>query len=380
MKSIEMMSAVGPPVSRRNPAGLLPHKVNRAAFGPFCDEIRRLACLTPTQKDVACLLAEATLMQGFTSLPVRSLEALTELGQGMRPFAGLGKNDLSLAINGGMVREGRLQHGLRHFRILVVDERGPLERGIDCRVLTVVADATQWAVDASAWRFAPQDRVQWLENVSACRRAFTAHLRGLVPDADLLDARAAVAAESVSADALDGDDQDRTACRVGRVSPVDALGSQVQRMRGVPAACRAGQRSRRSDSRNAKTAENAGLVPTFGTDPVKQFNSLKQKTVQPLNCLKDDSNRLLAMLAEQFERVHGAERTSKEMASSGANWRMIARRWPDEFERQVAALRIFLNEGGKIKTTAWFYFHYYFSRAIGCTSWDEVCKKSKGIF
>jgi hypothetical protein len=122
-------------------------------------------------------------------------------------------------------------------------------------------------------------------------------------------------------------------------------------------------------------------VPKVGTATVKQLNSLKQRTVQPLNSTKvDDSNRLLELLRIEFERVHGSEAAAREMENSGACWRMIARRWPDEFEQQIAALRCFLNEGGKVKRAAWFYIQHYLTRAVGCDSWSAVCENSKESF
>jgi hypothetical protein len=338
-----------------------------------------LACLTPTQKDVACLLAEATLLQGVTSLPFESLELLTAMGPGRQPFAGLSKADLSLAISGGPVRGGGLQKGLKHFEIVVLDERGPLERGIQCTILTVMADAQQWGVPLSGWRYTASDKAEWLSNVAACRRSFTPRLGGLLAEPDLLDARAAVAAESVVNQAVDAlSNQPPTtlgACRAG-VLAADAL-----RIRDPRSDAR--ESRGRSDIRNAETPAKARCVPTFGTHTRARLLNRKQKTetVQQLNSARqaDDSNRLLAMLAEQFARVHGKEWTAKEMENSGAAWRMVARAWPDEFEIQVGEMRNFLNGGGKIKC-AWAYFQTYFKRAVGQDTWASVCEKSKESF
>lgn len=276
--------------SRRNPRALSPRQVCRAAFGPFCDAVRRLACLTPTQRDVACLLAEATLAQGVTSLPFESLESLTGMGQGVRPFAGLGKNDLSLAINGGVVRDGRLMEGLKHFGILVVDERGPLERGIQCTILSVVAEASQWAVPAAGWRYSPEERCRWLANVAACRAAFTPQLDGLVEEADLLDARAAVAAEAAATQGNDAREvqlpNDSIACRASH-SALDARDERRGRLRAASsAAC--------SDIRNLKTAEKGRGVPTFGTRAYLDRNldrETRQKAGQTSQIMLDSLTR-----------------------------------------------------------------------------------------
>ncbi len=291
--------------TRRNPAALSPQRQNKAAFGPFCDAVRRLACLTPSQKDFACLLAEATLLQGVTSLPFESLESLTDCGPGHRPFAGLGKNDLSLIINGGWRRKINSETGeesrkwvpgLVEFGIVVMDERGPLERGLRCTILTVMAEASQWSVPLYAWRYSAEEKVQWLANVAACRRAFTPQLEGLVEEADLLDARAAVAAEAAASGNLPpGNDDDARevqtpttagACRAA-VSGVDARGVRPERTRGVPL-------PGRSDSQNAELQAKARTVPTVGTPT--RARALSPKTVSSKSALTLSVDELKSLI------------------------------------------------------------------------------------
>lgn len=119
--------------------------------------------------------------------------------------------------------------------------------------------------------------------------------------------------------------------------------------------------------------------------PRARARAVKQKqepiTVQQLNGARhgDESSRLIEALEVEFARVHGPDAARKEMINSGGCWRMVARRWPDEFEAQVGGLRAHLNEGGKIDTAAWFYFQYYFRRAVGCTTWAEVAEKSRNL-
>jgi len=348
-----------PLAARRNPATLSPLRVNRSAYGPFCDAVRRLNCITPTQAEVARFVAWATLRQGFNSLAFCSLSELTQVRAHARPFAGLGKNDLSPALI-----------ALQHFGLVKMETREQLEPGVPpVTLLLVIADSSQWSVPDSGWKFSVEEENALLLHLLACRQRWTAQLPELAEEPDLLDARAAIAAEQA---ASQNDAGPQAACRTSAPSVrTNALDLCPTPERGRVSQCR-------SESQNAESPMNARAVPKVGTPPVKQLNRIKQRAVQPLNSAKaDDSNRLLALLAKEFERVHGPAATAKEMANSGACWRMVARRWPDEFEQQVDALRCFLNEGGKVRRAAWFYIQHYLSRAVGCDTWAAVCEKSR---
>lgn len=350
-----------PLAARRNPATLSALRVNRSAYGPFCDAVRRLSCITPTQAEVARFIAWATLRQGFNSLAFCSLNELTQVRPHARPFSGLGKNDLSPALI-----------ALQQFGLVKMEPREQLEPGVPVTVLLVFADPQQWSVPDSGWKFSVEEENALLSHLLACRQRWTAQLPELAEEPDLLDARAAIAAEQAASQT---DAELQAACRTSApVVRTNALSLCPTPNGGRVSQCR-------SESRNAETPMNARAVPKVGTPPVKQLNRIKLKAVQQLNSAKaDDSNRLLALLHAEFTRVHGHDATAREMANSGACWRMVARRWPDEFEQQVAALRAFLNEGGKVKRAAWFYIQHYLARAVGCDTWAAVCEKSKESF
>jgi hypothetical protein len=138
----------------------------------------------------------------------------------------------------------------------------------------------------------------------------------------------------------------------------------------IPKRERAGNRG---DFGNSEVSRPRAVKQEQVTEAVKQLNS---STVQQRKG-GDDSNRLLAELEEQFARVHGDKEARCEMVNSGGAWRLVARRWPQEFEQQVGGLRVFLNEGGKVDTTAWFYVQFYFKRAVGLKSWADVCAEAR---
>lgn len=240
-----------PVVSRRNPAALSPARANHAAYGPFCDAVRRLGCLTPTQKLLAWVLAQATFRKGFTSLAFSSLTELTQVRPQARPFAGLGKNDLSPALN-----------ALKHFGLVSLEERAPLESGVPpVTVLLMIADASQWAVPADGWLFSVEEERELLSHLLACRQRWTAYLPELAVEPDLHDARAAVAAEEVSRNALvDTDERARAACRSGAFARSTVDAHRVCHTRQERAVMR-----ERSESRNAERPANAGGVLKVGT-------------------------------------------------------------------------------------------------------------------
>jgi len=354
--------------SRRDVARVRPSAACKAAFGPFCANVRRLRCLTPTQTEVAVVLAKATLKRGFSFIVLGSLSELTMVRPNSVPFAGLGKNDISPALA-----------ALAGFGMVVVEECVSDAPGaFPATRLTVLADSSGWSIRASDWRSTLEEERALEIHWEACFQRFTAQFPELVEEADLLDARASVAAESASAAERDArsiqPQQQPSADRAGALGG-DARVAELGRGRGAPS-------GGRSDFRNGEIAEKWRCVPTSGTPSRARLLNRKQKTetVKQLNSARrvDDSNRLLALLAEQFVRVHGEDWTQKEMVNSGAAWRMVARAWPDEFEIQVGELRNFINGGGKVKC-AWAYFQMYFTRATNCADWADVCNKSRNL-
>ena len=221
-----------PVQARRNPGALSPSRSAKAAYGPYCDAVRRLACLTPTQAEVARFVAWATLRQGYTSLGFASLAELTQVRAHARPFAGLGKNDLSPALL-----------ALARLGMVKVEERSAMESGVaPVTLLLVIADVSQWAVPADGWRFSELEEQELLNHLLACRRRWTAQLPELAEEADLHDARAALAVD----DANQGNDEAR-----------DAREFCSDQNKGR-AACR-------SESRNAETPVFTRVVPKVGT-------------------------------------------------------------------------------------------------------------------
>lgn len=161
----------------------------------------------------------------------------------------------------------------------------------------------------------------------------------------------------------------RDAARTNRDARNGLSDGDAGAMRGVP-------------SENPKPEIRATALG-FGKSeaaPVKQLNRIQQRTVQLLNSFgSGEDGRLLGLLHEQFVRVHGKEIADREMQSSGGCWRMIARAWPEEFETQIAGLRQFLDQRGKIKKTAWAYVQFYFAQAMGMTTWADVCAAGKKL-
>lgn len=374
-----MNECTEPVQARRNPAAVAAQRAARADYGPFCDAIRRLKCLTETQALIAQFLAKATLLAGFRSLPFSSQSELTQVRLHAPPLAGWAKNDLSPTLK-----------ALAGFGIIKLDERNALEAGVPpVTVLLVIADVRQWAVPADGWRYAIEDEKVLLDALLACRQRHTALLPSLDEDADLHDARAVVARPAIG-DAPERVDQATTrragggggspsvgstsACRgVGSAKDAPMVGARTES--GASASCR-------SESRNTERPMKSGGVPNFGTAPVKQLTGTEQRTVQQLNGVRrrDDSSRLLAELEVEFTRAHGADEARAEMVNSGGCWRQVARRWPNEFEAQIGGLRAHLNDGGRVETKAWFYFQFYFRRAVGCSTWQEVAEKARNLF
>jgi hypothetical protein len=242
-------------------------------------------------------------------------------------------------------------------------------------LLVMVPDASRWGVVAA---YSPEMHAMKLADSDTVCAQFAAQLESgtiaewfpdlsVMMDSVQLDDALTVAGGSSKAAS------ETTTTSGGRGVEMDARRVRPERERASVTPCR-------SNIRNAEMPANARCVPIIGTPTVKQLNSIKQITVQQLNSIgNDDSNRLLALLREQFVRVHGEQWATKEMQNSGAAWRMVARAWPDEFEIQVGEMRNFINSGGKIRC-AWAYFQNYFKAAVGCSTWSDVCIKSKESF
>ena len=238
-----------------------PAEANRQAFGRFNDEIRRCACLYPTQRDVAWLLAMATLREGFNSIAFASLNELTHVDVRRGPFAGLGANDLSLAVMGGR-RGEKLVQGLKHFGIVVVDERARIEAAMPLTVWLLVTDSRQWTLPAEGWLYAADEMAEWQMHLRSCRRRHTASLGGLSVAADLHDARATVEpmAGQRAADAPLIEIGKGTATEGRRSFSANADAPDVPPMAGRDACA-----SRHSESRNADLRGNARAIPKVGT-------------------------------------------------------------------------------------------------------------------
>jgi hypothetical protein len=302
--------------SRRDPARLSPQRVAKAAYGPFCDALRRLGCLTPTQAEVGRFVAWATLRQGFTSLAFSSLSELTQVRAHARPFAGLGKNDLSPALV-----------ALGHFGLIRLETREALETGVPpVTMLTVIADATQWAVPAAGWRYSEAEEGELLEHLLACRQRWTAQLPELAEEADLLDARAAVAAEA-AANALEANPEPTlAACRGGSVRGLasDAREVRPERTRGVPPPCR-------SESRNAESPMFAIGVPKVGTGPLRlKSKDSKELKINLKGCTQAGLKEALLMieLTEDDDQVRAAIiKIVGEEAGQRDAGKWIVRRW-----------------------------------------------------
>jgi len=256
--------------SRRDPARLVPRAVCKAAFGPFCANVRRLSCLTPTQKDIAVVLAKATLKRGFSVLLLSSLSELTQTRPHAVPFAGLGKNDLSPGLA-----------ALAGLGIVRIEERDALESGaLPVTKITLFANAAEWSVRASDWRYSAADERALEEHWEACFQRFTPQLDGLVDDADLMDARAQTSAEAVAAHESDAR---------GVEPRLDG--------RAVRSVC--------SESRNAEGAENIAEtrgVPKVGTPYLDRDRKTRQKTSQSSQIrldrlTREERERLKALVA-----------------------------------------------------------------------------------
>ena len=357
-------------ISRREPAAISALVLNwefdarlKKLIGPLFREIKRRD-FNKRHRLLLEWLVECTLARGRCWVYASSLERLAG------PL-GFGRSAVHEILHGAVSPMGSPVAGLVELGCVRVRECA--DGGW---LLVLVPDASRWGVVA----------------------AYSAEMHAVkVADADTVCAQFAAQLESGSvADWFPDLDVVMDAVRLEEALTVAGGGRKVVQPADAPrvlgrreSAC---ESRGRSEYRNAETLGNARGVPKFGTSPtttraracasVKPVNSIKQKTVQPLNSVTrgDDSNRLLAELEVEFARVHGEAAARKEMINSGACWRLIARRWPDEFEQQVGALRIFLNEGGKVKRAAWFYLQHYFTQAIGLSSWSSVCEKSKESF
>jgi len=167
----------------------------------------------------------------------------------------------------------------------------------------------------------------------------------------------------------------RPSCGAGASVRGDAL--RVDKVEDAPRQVRA-----TSENPKCDLPPNAG---DFGESEVNRTTTVKQlnreqnnRTVQQFNRSgRDDSNRLLRELAEQFARAHGAKETAAEMQRSGAHWRKVARAFPAELEREIASLHAHISEGKGFTRKAWFWMHYYLLQTIGAPSWSEAWKKSK---
>lgn len=371
--------------ARAEPAALRPDRECKAAFGPFCDAILRLhtgqGLFTPGMADVARLLAKRTLLQGFNSIEFRTLEDLTRLpsrpDEDARFFSGWAANDLSRVIRGWW-DGAALRPGLAGFGIVRVEQKAVIEAGVPpVSILLVMADVASWTVPVGAWRSSAEELAALVVHPLACRQRWTGCLPSLVREPDLHDALASPPARAArDARRVENERQDAAACR----------GGVLGRSHGEDARAAGGSRPRVVDGggvsevRKAESRGTVGVLPKFGTVAGAAVNSeqKKQKTVQPLNSYLrvNDENRLLAELKVEFARAHGQNDADNEMVNYGGAWRQLARANPDLLERETAALRAHISEGGKFSWAAWHFVRHYTLKSIGVHTWAAAAARN----
>jgi hypothetical protein len=313
--------------ARRNPALLSPVRIARAAYGPWCDAVRRLGVLTPTQRDIARLIGWATLRQGFTSLAFRSLTELTQVRAHARPFAGLGKNDLSPALN-----------ALKQFGLVKLEERAALESGVPpVTLLLVIADVQQWSVPDNGWLFTLEEEKELLMHLLACRQRWTAQFPELGESADLHDARAALAVESAANALVVPTKTNAAACRGASFG-----GHATDAREACFGPKERAKAPRRSDFQNAENAANAGSVPTFGTrltissETETVSETLPIGSAMPLHELKlaiaDGDEREFCAAARQIMGSDWDDGRPRHWQGEGSKWRM---RYRDGKSRRI---------------------------------------------
>lgn len=377
----------------------------RRSFGRFCAALERLGCLTPVQLLLAKKLARVTLWRGRTGIDFASVKQLMRLEDGRGPFCGFSAPAVSLAMNGNYAAGERVvQMGLRHYGIVLVEERSCLEAGLARTVWSVVADWRQWSgVPADGWREGPADEASWVRQLEASSRWPTGPLPGLAREPDLKDALVSLPGPT---------DVPRAVCGAGAGPVRDArLGASEGRARSSQAVARSGcaeghpaRSGADARPRGVTTPEGTGVsgsseclkmkslrkavgvqrvgTPCARVGTVKQEQEREHRTVQPLNCSSDVNrqNGLLRELRVEFARAHGEAKAADEMARSGIHWRMVARDWPAIMEEETSALRAHINEGGKFSRGAWFMVNHYILRRLGEPNFEAARKNLKESF
>lgn len=228
-----------PIISRRDVARQVKDRAAGAAYGPWMDDLRR-AILTPTQKAIAELLAEDTLLRGFWSVCYARLEDLVFDMAGEPPRVNLSANDLSPAL-----KQLDAMHLVRS------------EFGVRAGWYVLVMPSSGWNVQ---WhRPASRRAVRWM-HLDGLRRAAAPFLPSFAPDADLYDALArAVPSASANSDA-------RVESGIETVSePRRSFSVQSEDAPSVPPmAGRGALPPRHSEIRNANLPAKARGVPKVG--------------------------------------------------------------------------------------------------------------------
>jgi hypothetical protein len=314
---------------------------------------------------VAWLLAMATLREGFNSVAFASLNELTCVDARRAPFAGLGANDLSLAVMGGR-RGDKLVQGLKHLGIVVVDERSRIEAAMPLTVWMLITDKRQWKLPADGWLYSASELVEWQMHLRSCRRRHTAALGGLAVDADLKDGLAAIVpmadAQPDAPSAVNG----RGTATDGRrsfSSDLDAL--DVPPMAGLGVLP-----SRRSESRNAETPAKARCFPNVGMPSraraVPIWNRIGTETCNSIASLSSEDLKLkleggeedFCRAARQIMGSDWDDGREYYFKGEGAKWRL---RWRFKPAR-ATCVRVFLDlisaakSGGKSANNCWLDF------------------------
>ena len=316
--------------SRRERAALSPAEANRQAFGRFVDEVRRCECLYPTQRNVAWLLAMATLREGFNSIAFASLNELTALKVGGKPFMGLGANDLTDAVNGrwevksvaGIEKRVR-RAGLKDLGMVVVEERAQIEAAMPLTVWLLVADSRQWILPADGWLYAADELVGWQMHLRACRRRHTSALPALAVDADLHDARATVEpmADQCARNAHGFDAEIETATD-GRLS----FSKITDALEVPPMAGRSALANPHSEFRNADLPAKRRHVPKVGTPCACASVQIRQGIGQGIRHKtgQNNPNWMDSFKREELKsKLHGDEREFRFVATAiigAADW------------------------------------------------------------
>ena len=154
----------------------------------FLRDVRR-AKLTPTQRDLAELICADSLEAGFTDVVYKSLVDLVMESGAAGPVLNLGRNDISLSLNGNKAKgiPGLVDYGI--VRVEVAELEGQRR--------WLVTPQVDWRRWGCSWRVSLERRLERRLAMMVARREGAAFFPGLSPEADLVDALDAVQCGSV---------------------------------------------------------------------------------------------------------------------------------------------------------------------------------------